>query len=113
VGTFAAKFLHDKGARIVAVSDSKGTIYNENGLNVEKLLTVKHKTGSVVNYEHGKKLLPAEIFGLHVDILIPGARPDVINERNKNAVKAKLIVEAANIPIPERSRRSCTRRASR
>lgn len=102
VGTFAAKFLSEKGAKIVAVSDSKGTIYNENGLSVEKLMSVKQKTGSVVNYEHGKKLQAAEIFGLHVDILIPGARPDVINERNKNAVKAKIVVEAANIPIPEK-----------
>ena len=102
VGVFTARFLSEKGVKIVAVSDSKGTVYNEMGLDVKALESVKQKTGSVVNYKPGKVLKGEELFSLPVDVLIPGARPDVINDSNKNAVKAKLIVQAANIPIPER-----------
>ncbi|MBI4009719.1 MAG: Glu/Leu/Phe/Val dehydrogenase [Candidatus Aenigmarchaeota archaeon] len=102
VGTFASKYLSDFGAKIVAVGDSKGVIYNENGLDIEKLHDVKENTGSVVNYNPGKVLKNKEIFELTVDILIPGALPDVITKDNVNNVKAKIVVEAANIPmIPE------------
>jgi len=100
VGTFAAKFLSEKGAKIVAVSDSKGTIYNPEGMDVEKLIQVKSETGAVKNYGKGKLLEPEKLFELPVDILIPGARPNVITDENKEKVKAKVIVEAANIPIP-------------
>ncbi|MBU5688391.1 MAG: Glu/Leu/Phe/Val dehydrogenase [Candidatus Aenigmarchaeota archaeon] len=101
VGTFAHKFLSDWGARIVAVSDSKGVIYNEKGLNYEDLMKVKQETGSVVNYKNGKILSNKEIFELKVDVLIPAALPDVINESNYNNIKAKVIVEAGNIVMSE------------
>ncbi len=101
VGTFTARFLSQKGAKIVAVSDSKGTIYNEKGLDAEELITVKSEKGTVIEYPDGKKLSAAELFSLPVDILIPGARPDVINDSNKDSIKAKIIVEAANIPMKE------------
>lgn len=102
VGVFTARFLSEKGVKIVAVSDSKGTIYNEMGLDVKTLESVKKKTGSIVNYKPGKALGSEDLFSLPVDVLIPGARPDVINDSNKASVKARMIVEAANIPIPER-----------
>jgi len=98
VGSFTAKFLSQVGAKIVAVSDSKGVIYNQEGLDFEKLSEIKKQTGSVVNYQPGQVLPNEEIFKLQVDVLIPAALPDVINERNVNEIKAKLIVEAANIP---------------
>jgi len=101
VGSFTAKFLSEVGAKIVAVSDSKGTIYNKDGLNFEKLSKVKKETGSVINYKPGKVLKNEEIFELAVDILVPGALPDVINGNNYKKVKAKIIVEAANIPMRE------------
>jgi len=99
VGTFAAKFLEEKGAKIVAVSDSKGTIYNKEGLDVEKLIKVKSETRAVKNYDDGKVMESEKLFELPVDILIPGARPNVITDKNKKNVQAKVIVEAANIPI--------------
>ncbi|MBI2543223.1 MAG: Glu/Leu/Phe/Val dehydrogenase [Candidatus Aenigmarchaeota archaeon] len=102
VGTFASQYLSDFGAKVVALSDSKGVIYNEKGLDVKELLKVKEKTGSVVNYKPGKVLPNKEIFELPVDVVIPGALPDVITKENVNKIKAKIIVEAANIPtIPE------------
>lgn len=101
VGTFAMKFLAEKGAKVVAVSDSKGAIYDPKGLDYDKLMDVKQKQGTVTKYPGGKVLSDPELFELPVDILIPGARPDVITGRNKDKVKAKLIVEAANIPMRE------------
>ncbi|MBI2547319.1 MAG: Glu/Leu/Phe/Val dehydrogenase [Candidatus Aenigmarchaeota archaeon] len=98
VGTFASKHLSDFGAKIIAVSDSKGVIYNEDGLDTKKLYNIKQRTGSVVNYKPGKVLPNKEIFELPVDILIPGALPDVITKDNFDKVKAKIVVEAANIP---------------
>ncbi|OYT55763.1 MAG: glutamate dehydrogenase [Candidatus Aenigmarchaeota archaeon ex4484_14] len=99
VGIFTAKFLSEHGAKIVAVSDSKGCIYNEDGLNIEKLIKIKQDTRAVKNYKPGKILESKELFGLAVDVLIPGARPDVITSENFAKVKAKIIVEAANIPM--------------
>ncbi len=98
VGSFAAKFLYKEGAKIVAISDSKGVIYNKDGIDIEKLLEVKKQTGSVINYKPGEVLQNEKIFELDVDILIPAAMPDVINEKNVDKIKAKIIVEASNIP---------------
>ena len=98
VGKASVKFLADKGAKIVGVSDSKGAVYNPDGLDYEKLVMVKQETGAVKNYEGGRAIENAELFMLPVDILIPGARPDSISEENARDIKARLIVEAANIP---------------
>lgn len=99
VGTFTMKFLSEKGAKIVAVSDSKGTIYEPNGLNYDELMKTKKEKGTVLSYPSGKQLPTGDLFGLDVVILIPGARPDVITEKNVNNVKAKIIMEAANLPV--------------
>jgi len=103
VGRAAAKFLSELGVRIVAVSDSKGTIYNKEGIDPEKLEQIKKEKGSVTNYkdvnENSKILKNEELFELDVDVLIPGARPYVINENNVDNVKAKIVAEAANIPV--------------
>lgn len=100
VGTFAFKFLSLWGASIVAVSDSRGTIFNEKGLKYGDLIKVKRNTGSVIN-ANGTKLSGNDIFELDVDVLIPAALPDVIGEQNVDRVKAPLIVEGANIPMRE------------
>jgi glutamate dehydrogenase (NAD(P)+) len=98
VGTFTMKFLTEWGAKVVAVSDSKGAVCNPKGLDYQKLMKAKDETGSVVNYADGKKHDCKELFELHVDILIPGALPDVITKDNVDKIKAKIVVEAANIP---------------
>ena len=99
VGTFTFQCLENHGFKIVAVSDSKGCLYNSEGINYEEISKVKREKGSVI-YGKGKKLLGKKIFELPVDVLIPAALPDVINKKNMNKIKAKIIVEAANIPIP-------------
>lgn len=104
VGVFAHKFLEEWGAKVVAVSDSSGTIYDRNGLEYKKLLAAKLKKGSVLEYPAtatSKKLSRDVIYELSADALIPAAGPDVINDSNIDRVKAKVIVEGANIPMRE------------
>ncbi len=99
VGTFTAKFLSEKGAKIVAVSDSKGTAYLESGFDYEKLASVKKEKRTVTSYPGAKTLETGALFGIKCDVLVPGARPDVIHVGNMDPIKAKIIVEAANIPM--------------
>ncbi len=101
VGTFAFKFLSEMGAKVVAVADSKTCAYLPAGLDYKKAMSVKKKTGAVSGYPGAKALHHDEIFGLEVDILIPAAVTDVINDSNKNDIRARLIVEGANIPMRE------------
>ncbi|KON32069.1 hypothetical protein AC477_03415 [miscellaneous Crenarchaeota group-1 archaeon SG8-32-1] len=99
VGSFVVEYLTQIDVKVIAVSDSMGCIYNPDGFNYEKLLDAKTESGSVITYGKGKVLDNKELFELPVDILIPAALPDVITKENVNQVKAKLVVEAANLPI--------------
>src|SRR3989344_5953551 len=101
VGTFAMKFLIEMGAKVVAIADSRMTAYLPSGLDHKKMMAVKKKTSSVANYPGAKALPHDDVFGLPVDILIPAAVTDVIHEGNKDSIQAKIIVEAANIPMRE------------
>ncbi len=101
VGSFAAKFLQELGAKIVAIADREGTILNWKGLPVQKLSQLKKKKRLLTDYRPAQSLPLATVYRLPVDILIPAAVSDVINEKNWRQVKAKIIVEGANIPIPE------------
>jgi glutamate dehydrogenase (NAD(P)+) len=104
VGEFTAQYLTEMGAKIVAVSDANGAIYNKNGFAFKDLVSCKRGKGTVCKIENknesGASLDAGELFELPVDILIPAAVPDVITEKNYKKVKAKIIVEAANVPIP-------------
>ena len=100
VGTFTMKHLCEKGAKVIAVSDSRGAVYDERGLDYDALLKAKAEKGTVTAYGNGAKILDsASLFSLQCDMLIPGARPNVITAVNAPLVKAKIIVEAANIPM--------------
>jgi len=97
-GYFAAKFLHEAGAKIVAVSDSQGGIYNAKGFNPEKALEHKQKTRTVVGLKGTTKITNEELIECKCDILVPAALENVITKDNARKVKAKLIAEAANGP---------------
>lgn len=99
VGTFTHKFISGLGAKVVAISDSKGTAYVPGGIDYETMMKVKAEKGTVTAYPGAQIKPAADLFGMQVDILIPGARPNVITEENFHAVKAKMVVEAANIPM--------------
>ena len=99
IGSELTRYLSEFGVRVVAVSDSKGCVFNPRGLEYELLRKIKIETGSVVNYEPGEALSHEEIFRIPVDVLIPASVPEVITIKNVNDVKAKLIVEAAENPL--------------
>jgi glutamate dehydrogenase (NAD(P)+) len=99
VGKHAARFLAENGAVIVGVADSRGTIYNPQGLDIDALIELKKTGQSVVDYADGKKLDREAVIDNECDIWIPAAQPDVIDANNVNHLKTKLVIEGANIPI--------------
>lgn len=99
VGSHAAQFLTAKGAVLVATADSHGAIYDPNGLDVEELISLKAAGRELAEYEAAKKISTKGLVGVECDIWIPAARPDVINKENVMNLKAKVVVEGANIPV--------------
>lgn len=105
VGRHAAAFLARQGVRLIAVSDTTGTLCREDGLDVDALIRVKKEEGSVLAYGAGSKMTKDEIFAIPCDIFIPAAQPDVITEANVGTFKAKVVLEGANIPVTEEAER--------
>lgn len=104
VGSNTALSLQKMGANIVSISEFDKeygvyTIYNEEGFDVEDLVSYFEKNKSLLNYKNNKFLVEKEFSSLDVDVLIPCALENSITEENAKNVKAKLIVEGANGPV--------------
>ena len=99
VGAHAARFLGEKGAILVAAADSGGTIADPGGLDVAELAKLKATGKSVTEYAQGTAGRPDDIVDEACDIWIPAARPDVIRADNVDRLKARLVVQGANIPV--------------
>ncbi|WP_336849027.1 Glu/Leu/Phe/Val dehydrogenase [Staphylococcus nepalensis] len=96
-GSFIAKILHDKGAKIVAISESRGALYDPNGLDIESLIELKAQHGRVTPLFD--EVIPNEkLFEIDCDILIPAALSNQINKENAHLIKANIVAEAANGP---------------
>jgi glutamate dehydrogenase (NAD(P)+) len=98
VGSISARLLAKLGARIVAVTDWKGGVHNEAGIDVERLIAHVEQHRTVDGFSGGEPLEGAALFGLDVDILIPAALENQITMANARDVKARIIVEGANGP---------------
>jgi len=98
VGGPLARFLHEKGCRVVAVGDERGAIVRSDGLDVAALSAHVARTGSVVGFADADPLDPAELLALDVDVLFPAAVEGVLDEESAARVKARWVVEAANGP---------------
>ena len=98
VGSFAARFLFESGAKIVAISDQFGGVTNPGGLDVHLLSDHVVKNGKVVEFPGGDAIGNAELLAMDVDVLIPAALGGVLTQENASDVRAKYIVEAANNP---------------
>ena len=99
-GQHAARLFRSVGAKIVAVSDSRGAVYAPGGLDLEALLDAKNNGKSVLNAAHGGKEITAdELIGLDTEVLVPSAMEDMIHDGNAGQVKAKVVLELANGPI--------------
>ncbi|UCH70917.1 MAG: Glu/Leu/Phe/Val dehydrogenase [Candidatus Bathyarchaeota archaeon] len=98
VGWNAARIAYDTGCKIIAVSDSKGGIHYEKGLNPYKIYEYKKKNGSVINYKGCENVTNEELLELECDILIPAALENQITKANAGNIKAKIVAEGANGP---------------
>ncbi len=98
VGYYTAEKLHEYGFKIVAISDSQGGVYLEEGIDPRDLLQHKTKNGTVVGYKDTKKISNEALLMSDVDILVPAALENQITATNADKIKAKIIVEGANGP---------------
>lgn len=99
VGYHAAKYLMEGGAKMIGVAEYEGSIYDENGIDLEELMEFRKETGSILGFENTKELeTNATVLKAECDILVPAALENQINEGNMKSIKARIIGEAANGP---------------
>ena len=104
-GSIAAQLLHAAGAKVIAVSDSTGCVYNKSGLDIPELIYMKTLCGHVEGFPESEAISPAELLALKCEILVPAALENTILAGNAPAVRARIIAEAANGPLtPEADR---------
>ena len=100
VGYYSAKFFREHGAKVIAIAEYEGAIYNENGLNEEEVFQHRKATGSILNFPGATNIeKSSDALELACDILIPAALENVIDANNAPKIKAKIIGEAANGPL--------------
>jgi glutamate dehydrogenase (NAD(P)+) len=99
VGSFLAKFLAEQGSTVIAVSDSRGGIYNEAGLEMDAVLAHKQETGALEGLRGAESITNEELLLLECDVLAPCALEQVITSANADQVRAKIIAEGANGPV--------------
>ncbi|MEA2676614.1 MAG: glutamate dehydrogenase [Chloroflexota bacterium] len=97
-GSIAAQLMSEKGAKILAVSDSTGGIHNPDGLDISRVVAWKAEHGTVVGFPGSKEVTNAEILEIECDVLIPAALENQITADNADRIKAKIVAEAANGP---------------
>ncbi|MDQ5987575.1 MAG: Glutamate dehydrogenase [Syntrophus sp. SKADARSKE-3] len=98
VGENAARLLHEKGYKVIAVSDIRGGIINKDGLDIEAVMKHDNETGSVVAFAGSRNITNGELLTCECDILIPAALSDQLNASNAGDVMAKVVLELANAP---------------
>jgi glutamate dehydrogenase (NAD(P)+) len=99
VGSHLARLLHLEGAKVVAVSDSGGGVYNPNGIDVPAALAHKHEAGSLRGLANAEPVTNEELVELPCDIFAPCALEQVVTEENADRVKATIVCEGANGPV--------------
>ncbi len=98
VGSWTARSMHERGARVVAVSDRFGAIYNSKGIDLRQLLQYMAESGTVTRFPTAEVLNNQELLELEVDVLVPAALEGQITKENAGRVRAKVIAEGANGP---------------
>jgi glutamate dehydrogenase/leucine dehydrogenase len=97
-GSIAAQLMVEEGATVIAVSDSQGGIYNQDGLDVNRVIAWKEEHGTVVGFPGAKPVSNEEILEIECDVLIPAALENQITAQNADRIHAKIVAEAANGP---------------
>jgi glutamate dehydrogenase (NAD(P)+) len=99
VGSHAARALAERGAVLIAASDSRGATWNPDGLEVAALRSFKQSDGSVADFSGGHSVPRDNVLGLECEFLVPAAQPDVVTADNAGKISARVILEGANIPV--------------
>ena len=99
VGSYAAKFLHEYGCKIIGVSDVTGGLFDPDGLDIPSLFEHNSKNRTIDGFKQGKKISNDELLALECDFMIPAALGSAINKSNVDSLNCKVIVEAANGPV--------------
>jgi glutamate dehydrogenase (NAD(P)+) len=99
VGSYLAKFLHEEGASVVAISDSGAALYNSKGIDIAAAFAHKREHGTLAGLKDADQITNDELLLLDVDILAPCALEQVITDRNASEVKASIICEGGNGPV--------------
>jgi glutamate dehydrogenase (NAD(P)+) len=110
VGRHAARFLAERGALLVAASDSRATVHDPDGLDLAALERAKREGGGLSDAPAREKLGQDAIVGIECDVWIPAARPDVVREDNVARLRARLVLQGANIPMTEGAERQLAAR---
>jgi glutamate dehydrogenase (NAD(P)+) len=110
VGSWASRFLHERGAKIVAVSDAHGGVRDPGGLDIPKLIEHVKATKSVTGFTGTDAISNEDLLLSDVDVLVPAALGGVITEANANAIRARVVLEAANAPTTPKADEMLTRR---
>jgi glutamate dehydrogenase (NAD(P)+) len=97
-GAIAARLLHDDGAKVIAVSDSRGGVLSTRGLDPLRLNEHKRETGSLVGFKGAERITNEELLETKCDVLVPAALENQITLKNANRVRARIVAEAANGP---------------
>ncbi len=97
-GSIAARLFHNEGCKVVAVSDTRGGIYDESGLDPASVLRYKQEQGSVKGFLHAQTIGVQDVLEVPCDILIPAATEGVITSANADRIQARIVSEAANGP---------------
>lgn len=98
VGSWAAKFIHEAGGKVVALADVSGAIFSKDGLDINDVLKHVREHSSLKGYPQSESIPASEIFAVECDVLIPAALGGVITKSNVDAIRAKYIIEGANGP---------------
>jgi len=99
VGSLSARLLHERGVKVVAISDISGAYYNPEGIDITAAIAYRNgNNGTLSGFADAEKIDGEELLFLPVDVLIPAAKEDVITESNAHRIQARLIVEGANGP---------------
>ncbi|MFI5294859.1 MAG: Glu/Leu/Phe/Val dehydrogenase [Thermodesulfovibrionales bacterium] len=98
VGENAARILFEGGYKVIAVSDSRGGILNEKGMDISEVIRYKEMNGMVGGFDGAMDITNGELLTSDCDILIPAALSDQLNKNNAKDVKAKIVLELANAP---------------
>lgn len=101
VGTFTYRILNNIGVKIIALADKSGAVFSEKGFDRKELEEIIKNKKSLAEYKKGEIIKSEDFWRVPADIMIPASVTDVINQTNKDKIKSKIIIEAANIPMSE------------